>query len=77
MHALMMMQAAVLRGDTDRFAEGQQTQVVQHSCGRSKQFRAEAVCACRLTCQLPRLLDLVMEQLVEVGDEILGGALAQ
>ena len=30
---------------------------------------------CCLTCQLPRFLDLVVEQLVEVGDEVVGRAL--
>ena len=39
----------------------------------SNKVRQETVCPCCLTCQLPRFLDLVVEQLVEVGDEIVGG----
>ena len=41
-------------------------------------FRKKTVRLCCLACQLPRFLDLVVEQLVEVGDEIVGvGGLAQ
>ena len=40
---------------------------------RSNKIRQETVCPCCLTCQLLRFLDLVVEQLVEVGDEIAGG----
>ena len=42
---------------------------------RSNNIRQETVCPCCLTCQLLRFLDLVVEQLVEVGDEIAGWAL--
>ena len=42
---------------------------------RSNKIRQETVCPCCLTCQLLRFLDLVVEQLVEVGDEIAGGGL--
>ena len=41
----------------------------------SNKVRQETVCPCCLTCQLPRFLDLVVEQLVEVGDEVVGRAL--
>ena len=39
----------------------------------SNNIRQETVCPCCLTRQLSRFLDLVVEQLVEVGDEVTGG----
>ena len=42
--------------------------------GFSKMFRKKTVRLCFLTCQLPCFLDVVVEELVEVGDEIVGRA---
>ena len=42
---------------------------------RSSKTRQETVCLCCLTCQLSCFFDLVLEQLVEIGDEIVGRAL--
>ena len=38
----------------------------------TKHVRKKTVRVCCLTCQLPRCLDLVVEQLVEIGDEVVG-----